>query len=137
MVNTPIKLFLKLGQTLLKELGLADDTIFIFTADTANPLQHNYQTLNGVFKGGKGTFARCRNTCFLLGSLLIPSKIKTGFDYNELFGIQWIFPTLAEAAGLPIPEKRTEKLLSTFFQCKPNRQEKLAFIHYDPLKRGK
>jgi len=133
MVEYTDKIALKLVKT-IKELGLTDDTIFIFTADNGTHYSITTETVNGPFEGGKGTMPDAGTHVPLV--VYNPSKIKVGFDYNELFEFSDFLPTLAEAAGLPIPEKTDGKSFYPLFSNENQPIRKTAFIHYDPLKRA-
>lgn len=133
MVEYTDKIALKLVNA-IKELGLEDDTIFIFTADNGTHYSITTETLNGSFKGGKGTMPDAGTHVPMV--VYNPSKIKEGFDYNELFEFSDFLPTLAEAAGLPIPEKTDGKSFYPLFFNKSQPTKETVFVHYDPLKRA-
>ena len=133
MVEYTDKIVLKLLDA-IKELGLTENTIFIFTADNGTHYSITTQTVNGPFQGGKGTMPDAGNHVPMV--VYNPSKIKIGFDYNELFEFSDFLPTLAEAAGIPVPEKTDGKSFYPLFSNKNQEVRETVFIHYDPLKRA-
>lgn len=117
----------------IKELELADNTIFIFTADNGTNYHITTQTINGPYPGGKGTMPDAGNHVPMV--VYNPSKIKKGFDYNELFQFNDFLPTFAEAAGISIPKLAEGK---SFYPLLTNNKQEVretVFIHYDPLKK--
>ena len=133
MVEYTDKIVLKLLDA-IKELGLDDNTIFIFTADNGTHYSITTQTVNGPFQGGKGTMPDAGNHVPMV--VYNPSKIKSGFDYNELFEFSDFLPTLTEVAGIPISEKTDGKSFYPLFSNKNQEARETVFIHYDPLKRA-
>ena len=119
----------------IEELGLGDDTIFIFTSDNGTFGSITTQTVEGAFQGGKGTMPDAGTHVPMV--VYNPSKIKKGFDYNELFEFNDFLPTMAEAAGIPIPEYADGKSIYPLLSNKKQTTRETVFIHYDPLKRGK
>jgi arylsulfatase A len=134
MVEYTDKIVLKLVDA-IEELGLDENTIFIFTADNGTYGAITTQTINGAFQGGKGTMPDAGTHVPMV--VYNPSKIKKGFDYNELFEFNDFLPTMAEAAGIPIPEYADGKSIYPLLSNKKQTTRETVFIHYDPLKRGK
>ena len=134
MVEYTDKIVLKLVDA-IKELGLDDNTIFIFTADNGTYGCITSQTLDGPFIGGKGTMPDAGTHVPMV--VYNPSKIKKGFDYNELFEFNDFLPTIADAAGIPIPEYADGKSIYPLLSNERQASRETVFIHYDPLKRGK
>ncbi len=134
MVEYTDKISMKLVNA-IDELGLSDNTIFIFTADNGTYGTINTQTVNGSFLGGKGTMPDAGTHVPMV--VYNPSKIKEGFDYNELFEFNDFLPTIAEAAGIPIPEYADGKSIYPLLSNEKQASRETVFIHYDPLKRGK
>jgi arylsulfatase A len=118
----------------IDELGLSENTIFIFTADNGTHFNLTTQTVNGPFKGGKGTMPDAGNHVPMV--VHNPSKIKKGFDYNELFEFSDFLPTFAEMAGIPIPKNCDGKSFYPLFSGQKQTSRKTVFVHYDPLKKG-
>jgi arylsulfatase A len=134
MVEYTDKISMKLVDA-IEELGLTDNTIFIFTADNGTYGTINTQTVNGPVLGGKGTMPDAGTHVPMV--VYNPSKIKEGFDYNELFQFNDFLPTIAETAGIPIPEYADGKSIYPLLSNKKQASRETVFIHYDPLKRGK
>lgn len=131
MVEYTDKIMLKLVNA-VKELGLDDNTIFIFTADNGTYTGLTTQTVDGPFIGGKGSMPNAGTHVPMV--VYNPAKIKRGFDYNELFEFNDFLPTFAEAAGVPIPDYADGKSIYPLISNKKQVPRETVFIHYDPLK---
>jgi arylsulfatase A len=118
----------------IHELGLSENTIFIFTADNGTHFSLTTQTVDGPFPGGKGTMPDAGSHVPMV--IHNPSKIKKGFDYNELFEFSDFLPTFAEIAGVSIPEGIDGKSFSNLFSGEKQDSRETVFVHYDPLKKG-
>ncbi|MBT3385119.1 MAG: sulfatase-like hydrolase/transferase [Prolixibacteraceae bacterium] len=118
----------------IEELGLSENTIFIFTADNGTHYKLTTQTVNGPFKGGKGTMPNAGSHVPMV--VYNPSKIKNGFDYNELFEFSDFLPTFAEAAGIKTPDGIDGKSFYPLFSGQKQEARETVFVHYDPLKKG-
>lgn len=98
---------------LLKDLGIEDNTLIIFTSDNGGQSggknkgwtkMTDFFDGNGILRGYKGTFYE--------GGIRVPfiakwkGKIKAGTTSDHICGFQDILPTFAEAAGVAfnIPE---------------------------------
>ncbi|XP_033759914.1 arylsulfatase B-like [Pecten maximus] len=85
----------------LKENGMYDDTLFVFTADNGGWTQ--YHGNNYPLRGGKVTIYEggTRATAFINGKMLS----KTGYTYNGMIhAVDWL-PTLLSAAGGTPPQE--------------------------------
>lgn len=120
--------------TKIEKLGLSENTIFIFTADNGTNYKLITQTINGPFHGGKGTMPDAGTHVPMI--VYNPSKIKSGFEYNELFEFSDFLPTFAEMAGVNIPEGIDGKSYCPLFTGKKQKLRETVFVHYDPLKSG-
>lgn len=118
----------------VEEQGLSDNTIIIFTGDNGTHISLTTQTVNGSFPGGKGTMADAGTHVPMIVSN--PSKIKQGFEYNNLFEFSDFVPTFAELAGTSIPENLDGKSHYSLFTGQNQKKRKTVFVHYDPLKPG-
>lgn len=86
---------------LIQELGLDDDTIFIFTSDNGAPggIPTSFFNSNGIFRGGKGAIYE--------GAFRVPTivrwkgRIKPGTSRDRVTGFEDWLPTLVELAGDP------------------------------------
>ena len=97
----------------IDELGIRDDTIFIFTADNGPEAAHGNNTLT-LETSTQGTAGPWRGTLFtgFEGSLRVPfalrwpSKIPAGTASDEIVHEMDLFPTLARIAGGKVPDDR-------------------------------
>jgi arylsulfatase A-like enzyme len=98
----------------IDDLGIRDNTIFIFTADNgpeAAPHGNNTLTVETPTPGSAGPW---RGTLFtgFEGSLRVPfairwpGKIKPGTSSNEIVPEMDLFPTLAKVVGGKVPKDR-------------------------------
>jgi arylsulfatase len=105
-----------LGELLdeLEELGIADNTLFIFTADNgpeANPSGTTNLTVETASQGSAGPW---RGTLFTgyEGALRVPfaarwpGRIPAGVSSDEIVHAMDLFPTLASIAGGEVPADR-------------------------------
>ena len=118
----------------IEELGLADHTIFIFTADNGTHYSLTTQTANGPYRGGKGTMHDAGTDVLIV--VYNPGKIKTGFEYNELFEFSDFLPSFADFAGIAVPEGIDGKSYYPLLNGQKQEARKTVFVHYDPLKKG-
>ena len=98
----------------LDELGIADETIFIFTADNG-PEALNYESTNMTVETAMhGSPGPWRSTLFTSyeGALRVPfavrwpGKIAAGKSSDEIVHAMDLFPTLAKIAGGAVPIDR-------------------------------
>ena len=98
----------------IDELGIADNTIFIFTADNGPEALSSGETSLTVETAMHGSAGPWRSTLFTgyEGALRVPfairwpDKIKAGSVSDEIVHEMDLFPTLAEIAGGSVPEDR-------------------------------
>jgi arylsulfatase A-like enzyme len=88
----------------LKERGLDDDTIVVFTSDNGGTHYIGLPAINRPFRGWKATFFEggIRVPFFMRW----PGKIATGTRYPAPVGHVDIFATALAAAGVPLPTDR-------------------------------
>jgi len=126
------------------ELGIRDNTIFIFTADNGpegTPAGNFASSLDTGFSGSPGPW---RGTLFtgFEGSLRVPfvvrwpDRIAAGTASNEIVHEMDLFPTFARIAGGKVPEDRlmdgvdqTDFLLGN--QEKSNRESVIVYMGND------
>jgi arylsulfatase A len=92
------------GQVLdaVRELGISENTLVIFTSDNGGPTQHGATNL--PLRGGKGsTYEGGIRTCTIAWQ---PSVIPTGSEVDEITGMIDILPTLTNLAGGEVPTDR-------------------------------
>ena len=96
------------------ELGIAEETIFIFTADNGPEALENGGTSITVETAVHGSAGPWRGTLFtgFEGALRVPfvirwpDQIKPGVASDEIVHVMDIFPTLAALAGGKVPDDR-------------------------------
>ncbi len=96
MVIYADKLIGRLVQT-LKETGVYENTIIIFTGDKGTNVKISNNTLNGIIQGEKGRMPDSGTHVPLI--IHWPEKIKKGQVYEKLVDFTDFFPTLADVAG--------------------------------------
>ena len=98
----------------IDEIGIRDNTTFIFTADNGNeaaPHGNNTTTIETAHPGSAGPWRGTMFTGFE-GSLRVPfvvrwpGKIPAGAASNEIVHEMDLFPTMARIAGGTVPEDR-------------------------------
>lgn len=87
--------------TALREHGLEEHTILIFTGDNGTPQEIISLTDHGTIRGGKGKPTDAGTHVPLIISW--PGTIKAGSRYDGLIEFSDFFPTLAEIAGQEVP----------------------------------
>ena len=98
----------------IDELGIADNTIFIFTADNGPEALGDGETSLTVENAMHGSAGPWRSTLFsgYEGALRVPfvirwpDKIKAGRVSDEIVHEMDLFPTLAKIAGGSVPDDR-------------------------------
>lgn len=120
----------------LKELGLLNNTIFIFTADNGTHKDIVSQMPQGNFPGGKGTMLTAGTHVPMV--MHWPKGGQSGVVYNDLIEFSDFLPTFADAANIQIDKKDGIDGRS-FYNLLTNKNQKARetiFVHYDPLKGG-
>ncbi|MBN1882015.1 MAG: sulfatase [Deltaproteobacteria bacterium] len=114
----------------LDELNLSENTIVLFTSDNGSW----YEGSPGDFRGGKGTSYEGGFRVPLI--VRWPGVVSPGSECDEVASNMDLFPTLAAACGVPVPDDRvidgrdiTELLTDTG----PSPHEALYFYHYDEV----
>jgi arylsulfatase len=124
----------------LDELGIADETIFIFTADNG-PEALNYESTNMTVETAMhGSPGPWRSTLFTSyeGALRVPfavrwpGKIAAGKSSDEIVHAMDLFPTLAKIAGgaVPIDRPIDGVEMSNFFLGKSQKSGREGFVVY-------
>ena len=101
-------------QDKIEDLGVDDNTIFIFTADNGPEATNYNSTSITVETPSQGSAGPWRGTLFtgFEGALRVPfvikwpKKIKAGSDSDEIVHAMDLFPTLAKIAGGKVPDDR-------------------------------
>lgn len=86
----------------LEAEGLADNTLVVISSDNGAPGNIGLDGLNAPFRGGKGTFFEGGIRVPLLARW--PAQIAAGAQVSLPTGQVDIMPTLAAAAGAPLPQ---------------------------------
>ncbi len=89
----------------LKEQGIDDNTLVIFTSDNGGAWYNGIERLNAPFRGWKATFFEggIRTPLFMRW----PGGIAPGTQRADVTGHLDIFSTIAAAAGAAVPRDRT------------------------------
>ena len=112
----------------LKDSGLDDNTILIFTGDNGTNRSVFTSTRKGIIRGGKGNTIDAGTHVPLI--VYWPQKIKKGSVYNGLIEFSDFFPTLAEMAGKEVScDGKSFYPLLTGSDYEPR---KTLSVHYDP-----
>jgi arylsulfatase len=124
----------------IDELGITDNTIFIFTADNgpeAMGFGNTSMTVETAIHGSPGPW---RGTLFtgFEGALRVPfvirwpGKIKAGTSSDEIVHALDLFPTLAKIVGGTVPDDRVIDgiEMSDFFLGKTEKSGREGFIVY-------
>ena len=124
----------------IDELGIADNTIFIFTADNGPEAMGYGNTSMTVETAIHGSAGPWRGTLFtgFEGALRVPfairwpGKIKAGTSSDEIVHVMDLFPTLANIAGGAVPDDRVIDGvdMSDFFMGKTEKSGREGFIVY-------
>lgn len=114
----------------LNELGLAGNTIFIFTGDNGTNTNIITQTINGPYPGGKGRLKDNGNHVPLI--INWPAGgIKNSVN-TELVEFSDFLPTFADAIGAEIPNDINGKSFYNLITNKTYMERESVFIHYWP-----
>ena len=115
----------------LKEKGVWENTLFIFTADNGTSTSIYSSTTHGIVQGGKGSSKNTGNHVPMIVSW--PEKSKNAKVVDAMISFADFLPTFCEAAGISshLYETDGKSLLSLFSGEKEEVQEEI-FIHYSP-----
>jgi arylsulfatase A len=116
----------------LKEKGVWENTLFIFTADNGTHPSVLTHTKYGTVKGGKGSTLNTGNHVPLIVSW--PNKIKGSKVSQGVIDFTDILPTLADAAGIDPSSYYTDgkSFMSILTGDKQRTEKNEIFIHYTP-----
>lgn len=113
----------------LKERGLDNNTILIFTADNGTNRSITSNTINGQVHGFKGNTTDAGTHVPMIAYW--PNGIKKGKVYNGLIDFNDFFPTLAEIAEIPV--KSDGKSFYNLLKGKKFKDKESIIVHYDPM----
>lgn len=127
-------------QDKIAELGIEDNTIFIFTADNGPESLEMGSTNFTVETGVQGSAGPWRGTLFtgFEGGLRVPfvikwpNKIKAGTSSDEIVHAMDLFPTIAQITGGQVPQDRIidGMDMSNFLTGKADKSGREGFIVY-------
>jgi len=114
----------------IQKLGIADNTIFIFTADNGPEMMPGYQGWSGPWRGSYFTARE--------GSLRVPfimrwpRKVPAGAVSNEIAHQMDLFPTFAKIVGGKVPTDRITDGVdqSQFFLGNNKKSAREGFVIY-------
>lgn len=120
----------------LNELGLLENTIFIFTADNGTHKDIVSQMPEGAFPGGKGTMLTSGTHVPMV--MHWPKGGQSGVIYDDLIEFSDFLPSFAEAANIQLSKKDGVDGISFYnlLTGKKHLPRETIFVHYDPLKGG-
>ena len=88
----------------LDEEGISDDTIVLFMSDNGGAAYATGGADNAPLRGGKGdTF---EGGIRVVAILRWPAQVQAGSSFQEIASVMDVFPTLADAAGVPTGNRR-------------------------------
>lgn len=114
----------------LKELGLEENTILIFTGDNGTNVNVVSQTVDGPYKGGKGTLYDNGNHVPLI--INWPAGGVKNSTNPELVEFSDFLPTFAETVNAKIPGDIDGKSFYKLIANKDYNPRESVFIHYYP-----
>jgi arylsulfatase A len=115
----------------LKEEGVWENTIIIFTGDNGTHPSVYSKTEHRIVRGGKGLSINTGNHVPMVVSW--PTYNKKGRVYNGLLNFADFYPTLAEAAGVEKNQFKNDG--ESFLSIMEGSSESIkneVFIHYSP-----
>jgi len=115
----------------LKEKGVWDNTLFIFTGDNGTHPTVFSSTTYGVVQGGKGSSLNTGNHVPLVVSW--PGRMKVSDSVKGLVSFNDILPALCDAAGIDPQSYKTDG--HSFLPLVTGEKDKIQdeiFIHYSP-----
>ena len=116
----------------LKELGLRENTLILFTGDNGTNAVLTSELNGRQIQGGKGYTHDYGTHVPLIASW--PGKLKGGQVIDDLICFSDFFPTMVEAAGLPAKEIKDGDGWSFWPQClgKPGKPRDWIYCYYFP-----
>lgn len=114
----------------LQELGLAENTMVIFTGDNGTHTSIVTETENGTYPGGKGQLQE--NGIHVPMVVKWPAAERNGYVSHDLVEFSDFLPTFSEAANQELPENIDGKSFLNLMKNKPFTPRDAVFIHYYP-----
>lgn len=120
----------------LEELGIAENTLVMFTSDNGNYRSLVYEMNGRTVIGGKGLPLDAG--CHAATMAWWKGKIKPGTSCDDLIDFSDFLPTIAEAATAQLPSDRVidgrsflSRLAGESYSGQPYTPRSAIFIHYD------
>ncbi len=133
MVKYTDKIVGQLVET-LKQEGVYENTIIIFTCDNGTGRGGNIDTANGKVRGGKGTMTDAGTRVPLI--IHYPAKIKQAAYWEGLIEFSDFYPTLADIAGVNVQKEKdldgTSFLPLVEGMPQDFKSRKVLLMHHDP-----
>lgn len=115
----------------LQEKGLAENTIFIFTADNGTHKSITTQTQSGPVQGGKSFTIDAG--CHVPLIAYWPKYMKNGRVFEPIIEFSDFLPTLAEAAGISLKNSAIDGVsFLSVLKGEKRATRETALVHYDP-----
>jgi arylsulfatase A len=116
----------------LDELGLRENTLFLFTGDNGTNKSIKSKTTNGIIQGDKGQTTDAGTRVPLIANQ--PGVIPAGKVCGDLVDFSDFVPTFAEAAGTKVPAEMKVDGRSFLPQLRgeEGNPREWIFCHYDP-----
>ena len=120
----------------LSELGILEDTLVLFTGDNGTNRTILSRTETRTVQGGKGTLPDAGTHVPLVARW--PGQMPEGYVCRDLIDFTDFVPTLAEAAGVALPEGFCTDGRSFLprLRGERGRPREWVFCHYEPRLRG-
>jgi arylsulfatase A len=112
-----------------KELGIAENTLIIFTSDNGTHRPIVSQTRTGPYRGGKAKTIDAGTHVPLFAYW--PGQIEPGSVYDGLIGFSDFYPTFAEMAGKNVESDGRSFL--PLLKDEPYKERETVLVHYDPM----
>ena len=115
----------------VKSLGLAENTLFLFTGDNGTNRKITSPFQGRMLQGGKGGLTDAGTHVPLIA--FWPGTIEPGKIHEGLVGFEDFFPTLLELAGIPNFEGQLDgRSILPILKGQPHEAKPWLFTHYDP-----
>lgn len=115
----------------LKEKGVWENTLFVFTADNGTHRTIYSSTVNGVVRGAKGATINTGNHVPFV--LSWPEKMKGNRVEEAIISFNDLLPTICEAAGIQASDYKTDgKSIVTLITGENEKVQDEIFVHYSP-----
>ncbi|MCG6190878.1 sulfatase-like hydrolase/transferase [Maribellus maritimus] len=130
MMNFTDKIVLQI-ESKLKEKGVWDNTLFIFTADNGTNRAVISETSYAKVKGGKGLSVNTGNHVPLIVSW--PEKTKGNATVDNIISFADFLPTFCDAAGVESSKYKTDgESFYSLLTGEDTEKQNEIFIHYSP-----